>query len=69
MPPLRKRASNRYWDIDQNTIQAHEESVIRGSIECAWSYSGCLCVLVPVACTCKCASYNKEASSAQVNGR
>ncbi|KAL7186125.1 hypothetical protein ACSBR2_027973 [Camellia fascicularis] len=28
-PPLHKRASNRYWDIDQNTLQSCEESAIR----------------------------------------
>ncbi|XP_028071661.1 uncharacterized protein LOC114274007 isoform X2 [Camellia sinensis] len=27
-PPLHKRASNRYWDIDQNTLQSREKSAI-----------------------------------------
>ncbi|XP_028102889.1 uncharacterized protein LOC114302114 [Camellia sinensis] len=31
-PPLHKRASNRYWYIDQNTLQSCEESAIRGSL-------------------------------------
>ncbi|GMP85045.1 hypothetical protein CsSME_00038357 [Camellia sinensis var. sinensis] len=48
-PPLHKRASNRYWYIDQNTLQSCEESAIR-----FWPpYSSGLCQLPAFWQVCK----------------